>query len=416
MSTKIIKGGTLIDGTGKPPVKGAVVVIEDNKIVSVGKMAGDAIPKGDNVEIIDAGDKTVMPGLIDSHVHIYTDGETSEFTYMPINYNNMDLAMRCIPRLKRTLMMGITSLRDGGSGWGWLEVALRDAISRGDIVGPRFFATGYHLSVTGGHGYFLPPWLANIPVHPEQSTIHCDGPDEWRKAARLNIYNGTDNVKCVASRDIISTGTATASQATLEELTAAFEEAHKMGKRAIAHAQGPVAIKKAIKAGANSIVHGFFMDEECAELMAKNNVFLESTNLYVRGIKDRGKGELPDWMVDKANETWEDKKKNFKMYIEKGVKISFGSDSGVPFMRQGDNAGELKMFVELGMSPMGAIVAATKTAAEAIGIENKTGTLEAGKMADIIFIDGDPLQDIGLLGTEDKIKMVMKEGEIIITR
>src|SRR4030065_2776767 len=152
MSTKIIKGGTLIDGTGKPPVKGAVVVIEDNKIASVGKMAEEAIPKGDNVEIIDAGDKTVMPGLIDSHVHIYTDGETSEFTYMPINYNNMDLAMRCIPRLKRTLMMGITSLRDGGSGWGWLEVALRDAISRGEIIGPRFFCTGRQHCRAPGRG------------------------------------------------------------------------------------------------------------------------------------------------------------------------------------------------------------------------------------------------------------------------
>ncbi len=416
MSTKVIKGGILIDGTGKPPVKDTVVIIKDKKIASVGKMSEADIPKGESVETIEADGKTIMPGMIDSHVHIYTDGETSEFYCMPVNNNHLTLAMKSVPRLKRTLEMGITSLRDGGSGWGWLEVALRDAINRGDIVGPRYFATGYHLSVTGGHGYFLPPWLANMPVHPEQSTIHCDGPDAWRRAARLNIYNGTDNVKVVASRDIISTGIATAPQATLEELKAAIEEAHKMGKKAIAHAQGPIAIKNAINAGANSIVHGFFMDEECAEMMVKNNVFLESTNLYVRMIKDRGKGELPDWMVDKANQTWEDKEKNFKMYIDKGVKISFGSDSGVPFIRQGDNAGELRMFVELGMSPMGAIIAATKTAAEAIGIEDKTGTLEEGKMADIILIDGDPLQDISLLGTEEKIKMVMKEGEIVITR
>jgi imidazolonepropionase-like amidohydrolase len=416
MVTKVIKGGILIDGTGNTPVKDAVIIIEGETITTIGKKSEVVIPKGDNVETIEADGKTIMPGLIDSHVHIYTDGETSEFTCMPINNNHLALAMKSVPRLKRTLEMGITSLRDGGSGWGWLEVALRDAINRGDIVGPRYFATGYHLSVTGGHGYFLPPWLSNIPVHPEQSTIYCDGPDAWRKAARLNIYNGTDNVKVVASRDIISTGIATAPQATLEELTAAIEEAHKMGKRAIAHAQGPIAIKNAIKAGANSIVHGFFMDEECAEMMVKNNVFLESTNLYVRMIKDRGKGELPDWMVDKANETWEDRKKNFKMYLEKGVKISFGSDAGVPFIRQGDNAGELSMFVELGMSTMDAIIAATKTAAEAIGIEDKAGTIEEGKIADIILIDGDPLQDIGLLGTENKIKMVMKEGEIIITR
>lgn len=417
MSTKVIVNGTLIDGTGKAPVKDAAVVIQGKKIVLTGNKSDMVVPTGSNVQIIDAGGRTIMPGLIDSHVHIYTDGETGEFTSMPINNNHLALAMKSIPRLRHTLEMGITSLRDGGSGWGWLEVALRDAINRGDIVGPRYFATGYHLSVTGGHGYFLPPWLANIPVHPEQSTIQCDGPDAWRKGARLNIYNGTDNVKVVASRDIISIGIATAPQATLEELTAAIEEAHKMGKKAIAHAQGPVAIKNVIRAGANSIVHGFFMDEECAEMMVKNNVFLESTNLYVRMIKDRGKGELPDWMVEKANQTWEDKKKNFKMYLKKGVKVSFGSDAGVPFIRQGyDNAGELKMFVELGMTEMEAIIAATRTAAEAIGIEDKTGTIENGKFADIILIDGDPLKDISLLNTENKIKMVMKEGEIFITR
>lgn len=413
MQIKVVQGELLLDGTGKPPLKDAVVVIEGNKITRIGKKGKADLPQGNNIEFIDAGSKTIMPGMIDSHVHIYTDGETGGFTSLPINYNELALAMMSIPRLKLTLEMGITSLRDGGSGWGWLEVALREAIKRGDIVGPRFFATGYHLTVTGGHGHFLPPWLA---TQKEQCGMHCDGPDAWRKAARLNIYYGTDNVKVVASRDIISPGIATASQPTLEELTAAIEEAHKMGKRAIAHAQGPVAIQKVIKAGANSVVHGFFMDEESADMMVKNGVFLESTNLYVKRVMNMGKGELPDWMVDKAVETWEDKKKNFKMYMEKGIKISFGSDCGVPFLKQGDNAAELAVFVELGMSPNDAIVAATKTAAEAIGIEDKVGTLEAGKLADIILVDGNPLDDISILSRREKIKMVMKDGEVIVTR
>jgi imidazolonepropionase-like amidohydrolase len=413
MKTKVIQGGMLLDGTGKPPIKDGVVIIEGNKITKVGKKGKVDLPQGGDVEFIDAGGKTIMPGMIDSHVHIYTDGETGEFTSLPINNNELALAMKSIPRLKRILEMGITSLRDGGSGWGWLEVALRDAINRGDIPGPRFFTTGYHLTVTGGHGHFLPPWLAK---QKEQCGMHCDGPDEWRKAARLNIYNGTDNVKVVASRDIISPGIATASQPTLEELTAAIEEAHKMGKRAIAHAQGHDAIEKVIKAGTDSVVHGFFMDEECADMMVKNNVFLESTNLYVKRVKDMGKGELPDWMIEKAIETWEDKKKNFKMYLQKGIKISFGSDCGVPFLKQGDNAVELSVFVELGMSPMDAIVAATKTASEAIGIEDIVGTIEEGKLADIILVDGDPLQDISILSEEEKIKMVIKNGERVITR
>jgi imidazolonepropionase-like amidohydrolase len=413
MKTKVIQGGMLLDGTGKPPIKDGVVIIEGNKITKVGKKGKVDLPQGGDVEFIDAGGKTIMPGMIDSHVHIYTDGETGEFTSLPINNNELALAMKSIPRLKRILEMGITSLRDGGSGWGWLEVALRDAINRGDIPGPRFFTTGYHLTVTGGHGHFLPPWLAK---QKEQCGMHCDGPDEWRKAARLNIYNGTDNVKVVASRDIISPGIATASQPTLEELTAAIEEAHKMGKRAIAHAQGHDAIEKVIKAGTDSVVHGFFMDEECADMMVKNNVFLESTNLYVKRVKDMGKGELPDWMIEKAIETWEDKKKNFKMYLQKGIKISFGSDCGVPFLKQGDNAVELSVFVELGMSPMDAIVAATKTASEAIGIEDIVGTIEEGKLADIILVNGDPLQDISILSEEEKIKMVIKNGERVITR
>ncbi len=415
MKTKVIKGGILIDGTGKPPVEDAVVVIEDEKITSVSKMNEANIPKGDNVEIIEADGKTIMPGLIDSHVHIYTDGETTDFISLPIHNNHLALAMKSIPRLKRTLEMGITSLRDGGSGWGWLEVALRDAINRGDIIGPRYFATGYHLTVTGGHGYFLPSWLANMPVHTEQSTIHCDGPDACRKTARLNLYNGTDNIKVVASRSIISKGGASAPQATIEELKAAIEEAHKIGKKTMAHSEGLIATKNAIEAGVDAIVHGTYTDEECAEMMVANNVILQPTNYVLKAIAFYGKDELSEWSL-KANMAWEDRKRNFKMYLNKGVKVSFGSDAGVSYLRQGDNAKELETFVELGMSNMDAIVAATKTSAEDIGIDNITGTIENGKMADIILIDGDPLQDIGVLGKEDKIKMVMKEGEIVITR
>jgi len=413
MEAIVIKGGILIDGTGTPPIEKSILVIEESKITSIGKEGEMDLPKGKGVKVINAEGKTIMPGLIDSHVHIYTDGESKEFYSLPVYNNHLTLAMKSIPRLKRTLEMGITTLRDGGSGWNWLEVALRDAINRGDIPGPRYFATGYHLTVTGGHGYFLPPWLANIPVHPEQSTIHCDGPDQWRRAARLNIYNGTDNVKVVASRDIISTGIATAPQATREELKAAIDEAHKMGKRAIAHAQGPEAIMNAIEAGADSIVHGFFMNEECADMMVKKNVYLESTNLYMRMIIEKGAGDLPDWMVEKAKECWKDRANNFKMLLEKGVKISLGSDAGVPYIKQGDNARELSMFVELGMSPMDAIIAATRTAAEAIGISDRVGTVEKGKIADIIIVDGSPLDNIDLLHNEDKIKMVMKEGKII---
>ena len=189
-----------------------------------------------------------------------------------------------------------------------------------------------------------------------------------------------------------------------------------MGKRAIAHALGREAIMNAIESGADSIVHGSFMDEECADMMVKKNVYLESTNLVMRMIVDRGAGDLPDWMVQKAKESWKDRVNNFKMLLEKGVKISLGSDAGVPYIKQGDNARELSIFVELGMSPMDAIIAATRTAAEAIGVTDRVGTIEEGKIADIILIEGCPLDNIDLLHDEDKIRMVMKEGKIIITK
>jgi len=416
MTTKVIKGGPLIDVNTKTTITEGVVVIEDKKITAVGKKSDVNIPSGKDVEIIDAEGKTIMPGLIDSHVHIYTDGETSDFNSMPIVNNNMTLAMKSVPRLKRTLEMGITSLRDGGSGWGWLEVALRDAIIRGDIIGPRFFATGYHLSVTGGHGYFLPPWLANMPVHPEQSTIHCDGPDAWRNAARLNIYNGTDNIKVVASRSVISPGVAGAPQATLEELTAALEEAHKMGKKTMAHSEGLIATKNAIKAGVDAVVHATFTNEECADMFIENGVFLQGTNALLKMIYQDRNNELPDWQKEKAGEAWEDRRKNFKMYLKKGIKMPLASDAGCSYFRQGDNAKELEALVELGMTPMEAILSGTIIAAEDIGIDDIAGSLEKGKMADIILVYGDPLQDISILSKAEKIKMVMKEGETIITR
>jgi imidazolonepropionase-like amidohydrolase len=420
MDTKIIRNGTLIDGTGRNPVNNAVVVIQGSKIVNIGRNGELKIPKGEKVEIIEADGKTVIPGLIDSHLHMNVLGQSTDFYSLPIYNNSLDILTRAIPALKRTLEMGITTIRDGGSGWDWMEVALKNAINRGDIIGPRYLTTGYHLTVTGGHGYFLPPWLGKLTVK-EQSGMCCDGPEEWRRVARLNLANGTDNVKLVASRGFLSAGLRgdalpTAAQATLEEMKAAVDEAHKMGKKAFAHANGPEAIKKAVKAGVDSIVHGFYINEECAELMVEKNVILEPTTLVIKQIVDHGKGEMLDSMVTKANAYWEIKKKEFKMILQKGVAISFSSDTGCPYMYHGENAKELAMCVELGMSPMEAIVSATKTASYAIGMEDEIGTIEKGKLADIIIVNGDPLQNISILCEENKIEVVMKDGKIVKTR
>ncbi len=420
METKVIRGGTLIDGRGMSPLQDSVVVVQGSRIRSVGKKGQADFPQGENVEVIDATGKTVMPGLIDSHLHMALLGQSREFYSLPIHNNCLDIAMKAIPWLKKTLGMGITTIRDGGSGWGWFEVSLRNAINRGDMIGPRYSTTGYHLTVTGGHGYFLPPWLGRY-TPPEQIGMFCDGPEEWRKGARVNINNGTDNVKVVASRGFLSSGLRgdappTAAQATVEEMKAAAEEAHKMGKKVFAHANGPQAIMNAIEAGVDSIVHGFYIDEKCAERMVKKKVILEPTALCMRLVRDFGRGEMHDSMVEKATAYWEKKEKEFRMVLDMGVTISFASDMGCPYLIHGENAKELACCVELGMKPMAAIVSATKTAAQAIGLEDQIGTLEKGKIADIIIVKGDPLKDIGILHKEAHIQWVMKDGKVVIRR
>lgn len=427
MAIRVFKGGTLIDGKGGKPVKDSVVVVDGTKIKSVGEEGKIEIPRGNEVETIDAKGKTVMPGLIDTHVHLCLDGEAALFQLVPVWYSCVQMVTVGAGRLLKALDMGITTVRDGGSGWGWFECALRDGINRGDIPGPRFFASGYHLTVSGGHGYFL-PYHFDQGKFAEMVGMQVDGPDEWRKAARINIYNGTDAVKIVVSRDLISPGVPIHSQATYEEAKAAFDEAHSRGKWAVAHAQGAEAVKKAVKAGAQDIVHGFWIDNEAAEMMVKNDVNWESTNAYAKLIHDFAKGTLPDYM-NKENigglpeyewtpgiEGWKWKKENFKKFIDGGIKFTFGSDAGVPYIRHGYNAMELAAFVELGISPMDAILAATKNAAKVLNIADKVGTVEAGKLADIIMVDGDPLKDITVLHTADKIKLVMQSGNIVKTR
>ena len=416
---KVLRGGLLIDGTGAKPVKNCVVIVKDSKIAEVGVEGEIKIPEGDDVKVIDVYGKTIMPGLIDTHIHVCMDGEPRGLIERTINQNCMLAAIKGVSYLRRTLESGVTTAQDGGSGFNWMEVALRDAINQGFIEGPRYFTAGYHITVTGGHGYFFPPWLGSRSGGDiiEQAAMHADGPTEWRKAARLNLWYGVDVIKLVVSRDIISPGDPTSPQATIEEIRAAVEEAHKMGKKAMAHAVGRQAVLNALEAGVDIIVHGFYIDDEIADMMVEKGVYLMPTNRYVKLIVERGEGEQPEYTVEGAKELWKDRRSNFKKYLEKGMKIVLGSDAGgVPYFRHGENAHELAVMVELGMSPSQAIVAATKLAAECIGIEDKVGTIEPGKLADILVVDGNPLEDINTLTLKKNIYLVMKEGRIIKKR
>ena len=358
--TKVIQGGRLIDGTGGAPLEDSVVVIEKGKFTAVGKRGEVKLPEGDQVEWIDAAGKTVLPGLIDTHIHCNLDGSVpNNFGSGPMQMNKMDMLMRSIPKLQAAYKMGITTIREGGSGWGWFEVALREGLKRGDVWGPRFQATGYHLTVTGGHACFVPYNVGRLGIE-EQGGMYCDGPDEWRKAARLNIWNGVDNLKLVLSRDLISPGDITASQPTFDEVWAAADEARSRKVNIMAHVSGKEGLMKAIQAGVNVVVHGFYMDEECASLMAENGIYWEPTNAYCRNMyycaKDQAPerftkifpNNIPDWARENSIRAWEDRAKHFEKLLRTGVRVLMGSDGGCPHVIHGWNTMELEASVSIG--------------------------------------------------------------------
>ncbi len=410
MTTTAITNATLIDGTGADPVKNATLVIEDERITSVG--AGATPPR--DADVIDAGGRTLMPGMIDSHVHL--QGRVAglqERLLTPPTLNAFYGARNAL----RTLDAGITSVRDaGGSPQGF-----KMAIERGLIPGPRIKISVVALSQTGGHGdQTMPSGVSTGSGGPgasrgaewPQSVV--DGPDAVRVAVREILRAGADFIKLCSTGGVLSPADEPGhTQFTPEEIAVMVHEAAAQGKTCMAHAQGTEGIKNAIYAGVESIEHGIYVDEECLAEMKKRGTFLVPTlvaPVWVLRHAERAPGSILPQSVRKTKDVMEAHKRNIGEAIRAGVKVAMGTDSGVG--HHGSNAEELELMCEAGMTPMQAIVASTKTASECIHMADNVGTLEPGKFADLLIVDGDPLADIGVLRDPARLSVIMQGGRM----
>lgn len=391
-------GGVVIDGKGEDPIRDGIVVIKGSIIQAVGIKNKVGIPK--NCEVIDISGKTLMPGMIDCHCHLVVTGSVEERLFTP---NSLTI-LRAAEMAKRALQAGFTTLRDAG---GIPDVGIRKAVAMGLIEGPRLILAG-PIAQTGGHfdEYF--------PSGVELSYLgfgKCDGISEVQKGARDVLRRGFDFIKVCTSGGIDSpTDSPEYTEWSMEELKAVTYEASARGKSVMAHAEGTRGIKNAIQAGVWSVEHGSMLDEEAVQMFLASGTYLVPTLSVFMEISQRGKElGLSEISLAKAKKMEDFHAKSFKMAIEAGVKIATGSDAFVEQMH-GQNARELELMVRYGYTPMQAILAATKISSEVCCVDDIVGTLEPEKNADILVIDGNPLDDISILQDKSRILVVMKDG------
>jgi imidazolonepropionase-like amidohydrolase len=404
---KAITGSKLIDGTGADQKDDITILIEKNKIIKIGKDI--TIPN--NAEIIEAAGNTVLPGLIDSHLHICINGDPDIFSMAKVpmgllmlyGYRNSILNLRA----------GFTTIRDMGAPYNY-GIALREAIKQGVVRGPRLLSPGKVISMTGGHADF---YLQGGVTFNKMSRV-ADGLSDCRKAAREMFRDGADFLKICSSGGVMSPADPVDTpQFSIGELKAMVYEAECHGKIVASHAHGATGIKNAVIAGVRTIEHGSLMDEEAVELMADKGCFHIPTIVAGWNIVERGeKAGIPRYAVKKAEEIISEVKKSTLLSRNGGVKVAMGTDAGTPFNRHGENAQELIHLVKTGFTPMEAIQSATKTGSECLGMNEKIGTIEMGKLADIIMVKGDPLREIKILSDPENILMVMKDGIIEVDR
>ncbi len=385
--------GTVVVGDGRV-LEHATVVVEGERIVKVAKgnpgLAGDArkIP-------MDGG--VLLPGFIDSHVHLCMDASPDPMTSALSESPTMTV-LKAANAARQTLLAGVTSVRDMGGKDG-IDLGIRQAIQCGLIPGPRMLASGKLICMTGGHG-----WQVGVEVN---------GADEVRRAAREQIKAGVDIVKLMATGGVLTPAVEPGSeQLTETELRAGVEEAHKAGKKTATHAMGTKGILNALRAGIDSIEHGVYLDEQTVALMKEKAIPLIPTCSALFNILSKGtEAGIPAFAVEKTLKVKPFHLESIRMARHGGVTIAMGTDAGTPFNRHGENLGELVFLVDCGFSPMEAIEAATRIAARVLGWEKELGTVEEGKLADLVLMAGNPLDDMQILLKRESIQLVMKNGK-----
>ncbi|HET7419681.1 MAG TPA: amidohydrolase family protein [Candidatus Dormibacteraeota bacterium] len=405
MIRAVLADALLNPSTGET-TQGAVVVIEDGRVTRAGKRDGVPIPR--DAETVDAEGLTLLPGLIDCHVHLTSLGEGLDFARELTTPPTFEL-MRAVRAARKTLDAGFTSVRDAAGS----PAGIKMAIDAGYFPGPRMFVTISGLSQTGGHtdAHFMCGVDLDIPL-PDRPHSVVDGVENMRLRVREVIRAGADWIKLCTSGGVLSPGDQPHHpMLTVEEIRAAVEEANTHGRKVMAHAQANSGIKNALRAGVSTIEHGIWLDGDAVEMMLDGHNGLVPTLVAPRWvIRHAEAGKMPSYAIEKAKAVIEDHKKSIKLAIESGVRVAFGTDMGVG--PHGLNGEEFLLMRELGMEPIDCIRSATTVAADVIGMKG-VGSLDEGSWGDLIGVAGDPVANLELLAKPENVRLVVKGGQVV---
>ena len=399
----VVRAGRLIDPDSGTVLTNQEILIKDERIQAVGTEL--ALPA--NATVIDLSDKTVLPGLIDCHTHV-ADGQSDGEPFNVLRKTASQIALESVPNARAMLLSGFTTVRDVGTYRALNDIALRDAIARGDVIGPRMFVAGAYITITGGAGA-MTGQAPDIQLPWDLHYGEANSPWEVRQKVRLLAHDGVDVIKMLSTGAVLTHGSNPASiEFTEEELQAGVDEAGHFGLRVAVHAHAAQGIRNAILAGAASIEHAEMLDDGIIALAKQHGTYLDMDIYDEECIQAGAKtGQTPADFLQHDADLGRIQRENFGKAVRAGVKMAFGTDAGVcPY---GTSGKQFAFMVKYGMTPMQAIQAATSNAADLLGHANELGSIKAGKYADLIAVSGDPLKDITLL---ERVDFVMKAGRV----